>query len=288
MKRMLEVEGNTFKINSSSAEILHTCRKKAYYALERGLRPKEESEAMSFGTAIHKALEAFYSSDFSNGERLITEQELHEAFISAAQPIMHVPAGEKRSVENGKKILTKYLETYSNDPWQTVRDSNGKPMVELKFELPMQEDIVLHGQIDCLLQNRESGEIVVCDHKTASTLGVDFFNRIKPNLQFSVYAWAARQLGFPVSKVMVNGIQVAKTKTEFVRVFTNRDAEDDLEMRDSITDAIRLYTNAKNTNVWAINSASCSHYGGCSYRDICSLSTAYRETAIDQLYGNRT
>lgn len=289
MKRMLEVGSDgTMAINSSSVELIHTCRKKAYYALERNLRPKEESEALVFGTAIHKGLEAFYTAPIENGVRRVSEEDVHAAFTNAAQQLAHVDPSEKRSIENGKKILTKYMATYANDPWKVLTLSNGKPAVEVAFDLMTElPGIRLHGQIDCLLQNGETGEVVVCDHKTASTLGVDFFNRIKPNTQFSIYAWAARKLGYSVTKVMVNGIQVAKTKAEFVRVFTERTAEDDAEMMDSVVDAVQLFQTSREKNRWSINSASCSHYGGCQYRDLCSLSPVHRETAISDIWGAR-
>ena len=155
------------------------------------------------------------------------------------------------------------------------------------FRSDLTPSIVLHGQIDCLLQNVETGEIVVCDHKTSSSLGSDFLNRIKPNLQFSIYAWAARQLGFPVSRVMVNGIQVAKTKVDLLRVFTDRKDSDFEEMWETIMESVELYRGSQKRGIWPINSSSCSSWGGCQYRDICSLDAPFRETAIEQIYGGK-
>jgi hypothetical protein len=286
MKRMLEVKDGVFYVNSSSVDLIQSCRRKAYYALERGLRGGDESEAQLFGTAIHKAMEAFYGAPIEGGVRRLTLEQFQDAFAQAASQLEHLPDADKRSIANGKKILEKYWSIYQNDPWQVVHDRQG-PVVERKFELDLTPSIVLHGQIDCLLQNVETGEIVVCDHKTSSSLGSDFLNRIKPNLQFSIYAWAARQLGFPVSRVMVNGIQVAKTKVDLLRVFTDRKDSDFEEMWETIMESVELYRGSQKRGIWPINSSSCSSWGGCQYRDICSLDAPFRETAIEQIYGGK-
>ena len=284
MKRMLEQKGDVFYINSSSVDLIQSCRRKAYYALERNLRGGDESEAQLFGTAIHKAMEAFYGAHIENGVRQLTLEQFQDAFVDAAvQGLGHLPESDKRSIANGKKILEKYWSIYQNDPWQVVRDESG-PVVERKFELSLTPSIILHGQIDCLLQNVETKEIVVCDHKTSSSLGSDFLNRIKPNIQFSIYSWAAHKLGFSVNRVMVNGIQVAKTKIDLLRIFTDRTKEDFEEMWQTINESVELYKNSQKRDIWPINSSSCSSWGGCQYRDICSLNKAFRETAIEQIY----
>lgn len=289
MKRMLEIDRRfddpVYKINSSSADLIHTCRRKALYALKMGMRPNVESAALLFGSALHKALEVFYKS--APGDRSLLEvQDAFEDYASATK-LAELGEEDKRSIKNGRKIISAYYKTYENDPWVVVKDKDGKPVVERSFELKAdtKDGLYIHGQIDCLLKNVETGEIVVCDHKTSSSLGTDFMNRIKPNLQFSAYAWAANKMGFKVSRVMVNGIQVAKTKTDLIRVFTERTREDFDEMEDTFFEARRLYHYSDTYNVWPLNSLACSHWGGCPYREVCSLPEAHRKNALEVLAG---
>jgi len=285
MKRMLEEKDGKFYINASSAEVIQTCRRKAYYALKRNLRNAEESDALLFGKALHTAMEAFYLA--KPGER--TLEQVEGLFVDSAGPMLaHIPDTDKRSVSNGRKIIRAYFETYRDDPWTVVVDAAG-PVVERKFELQTAIPwMVVHGQIDCILQNTETGEVVVCDHKTSSSLGSDFMNRISPNLQFSLYSWAANQLGFNVQRVMVNGIQVAKTKTDLVRVFTSRGQDDWQEAMQSLADACNLYRASDMADFWALNTASCAQYGGCPYLQFCSLAKQHRETAIKAQFGDQT
>ena len=289
MKRMMEIDKRfddpVYKINSSSADIIHTCRKKAYYALNLGVRPKTESTALMFGSALHSGLEAFYASEASKRDF----DAVIDAFVAraAATKLVELPEDDKRSIKNGKKILAAYWKTYSDDPWVTVFDKTG-PLVERSFEYKADyyEGLYIHGQIDAILRNTETGEVVVVDHKTSSSLGTDFMNRIKPNLQFSAYAWAANKMGLKVSRVMVNGIQVAKTKTDLVRVFTERTVADFKEMEETFFEARRLYDYSATYNVWPLNSLACSNWGGCPYKEVCSLPPQYRDNALEVLSGN--
>lgn len=284
MKRMLEEKNGVYYINASSVDVIQTCRRKAYYSLERGLRGGDESEAQLFGSAIHKAMQAFYSATIVNGVRDFTLEQMQDAFVDAAVPLAHLPESDKRSIANGKKIIERYFETYQFDPWVIVTDKDG-PIVERSFETKLTPRIVLHGQVDCLLRNVETGEVVVCDHKTSSSLGSDFLNSIKPNIQFSIYAWAMIQAGFQINRVMVNGIQVAKTKTDLLRIFTHRTPNDFEEMWQTIKESVDLFEASKLSDFWPMNSGSCRNWGGCQYRDICSLDKPFRETAIEQIYG---
>lgn len=274
MKRMLEVKDGTVYINSSSVEIINTCTRKAYYALKRNLRREDESEALTFGTAIHAALAEFYT-----GHRSL--EEVQAAFVAAAAPLSHLE-NDKRSIENGKKILERYVATYKDDPWTIYTDEKG-PFIERKFEIELLPKLILHGQIDCILKNTETGELVVCDHKTTSTVS-DLINRVKPNIQFSIYAWAANKLGIPVSRVMCNGIQVAKTKSDFIRVFTERNEDDFEEMTDSILSARLRFVDHDGIGVWPQNTGSCSNWGGCPYLEICQTPKSQREAVIKQIY----
>lgn len=281
MKRMIENKNGTWYVNASSVDVIQTCPRKAQYALLNGYRSEEESEALTFGKAIHAGLEYFYS--VNPGERSL--KAMVSAFEEAGHALSSVDAGDKRSLSNGAKILSRYYETYENDPWVTYVDEDG-PFVERTFEVSLDEHITTFGTIDCILKNTETGEVVVCDHKTTTTVS-DLIKRAKPNLQFSLYIFAAQKLGIPVTRAMVNGIQVAKTKSDLLRIFTDRNADDFEEMEQSLRHAVRLYSTAKSSNSWPMNTASCSHYGGCQYLEICQMAPAFRENALTQVYGRR-
>lgn len=292
MKRMIEVSQSgkyTYVfINSSSLDIIQTCPRKAQYALKMGYRKEDETEAMAFGSSIHAGIEKMYSLD-PDDRRL---EAMIDAFTArAAASLSNVPPGDKRSISNGHKILKTYFETYRNDPWKILLNSDGQPMVEQDFQFPLMDhlDLRIHwfGRVDAILKNTETGEVVVCDHKTTSSLGVDFFNRVKPNHQFTGYVLACQKFfGLPVNQMMVDGIQVAKTKCDLTRVFTYRGEDDFDEFKESVLNTVQNYLDYGHSNQWPMNTSSCGQYGGCQYREPCSERQEFRANVLTSLYPN--
>lgn len=271
-------------INASSVTVIQECLRKAHYLLERNLSASsDESEAQTFGSAIHAGLAVFYSHRPSDRvlADVINAFDAYGDRLSGSQ-------GTKRSVENGRKILEGYFSTYKDDPWVTYQDSSG-PFVERQFELPFGRvggyDITVFGTIDAVLRNIETGEIAVVDHKTTSSLGDQFYKQLKPRLQFAMYSWAVRSMGIPAKSFMMNGIQVAKTKQEYVRLFADYGPDDDEELRIAVSDAVTRYLWATGNKIYPMTTGACASYGGCQYHEICSARANQREFVIQSKYG---
>lgn len=281
-----------------------------------GLRNETESEALTFGKAMHKALEHWYC--LPEDQRALTKEhaefadtlisksavELNElaydgaigsiqAFVKSAQPLLWLGDSDARSISNGVKILKAYFKHYINDGMEIVRNAEGEPLVEceVKFEMYQDENVVIEffGTVDAIMRNKISGHVMVVDHKTTKTLGSQFYNRIKPNHQYTGYLWGAREsLGIDTHMFMVNGIQVAKTKSEFARQTTERYQEDYNELQATVVNAVRQLLwaiEANNFPMYAPN--PCTNYGSCPYLDICSSPANLRETIIQAKYATK-
>lgn len=323
-KRMLEIKKQVnpengrpqtiVNINFSSLDVIQTCKRKAEYSLIRGLRSNAESEALIFGTAIHKALEAWYLLPREKRELSAKDWEIAQTFISGAQdtndfegalgalkafalkaaPLRALGEENKRSVMNGLKILRAYFKHYLDDGLEVVHDERG-PIIErdVEFMLAKRPDDSLivnyFGTIDAILRDTVSGQVFVADHKTTHALGADFYNRINPNFQYTGYVLAARQcLGIHTDTFMVNGIQVVKTKQEFSRQFTRRTEEDFIELSHAVTRAVDELITCEETGFYPMNTPSpCAMYGGCQYLPICSLPANMRDNTIKTQYHSR-
>ncbi len=315
-KRMLEVERDGtqthVKINSSSLSIIQACPRKAYYVLKSGWHGKTGSPPLLFGSAIHKALEVFHGH--SKAERSIPRDfdecaplmahghaapQTHflydaiAAFVAAAEPLRGLPDSDKRSLASGIWLLGHYFRTYLHDAYIIHADEVG-PITERSCEavLSKSKDLLIsvHGQIDLILRNEATGEVLPADHKTSSQMGNDFFNRIKPNHQYTGYVWLAQKcLGITSENFMVNGIGVkAKPLTArggpptFTRQITRRTAQDIAEFTDAIELAVRNYLDWDAANVWPIGSVdSCSLWGGCGFLDVCSAPNELRNNILE-------
>lgn len=320
-KGMLTVEkkdGVTHvRINSSSLSIIQQCPRKAYYSLYRGLASKVESPATLFGSAIHSAMEVFYSAPkeerilpinmkknlelMSYGTRLEDENSYMvyratRAFIDRAEPLSKLSPEDKRSIQNGVWMLTHYYETYIDDPYTVYVDKKG-PFVERTLEVELHKSphlvITLFGTIDVILQNMANGQILVTDHKTTSMMGKDFYNRLRPNHQYSGYLYLVQKsLGIQLDKFLVNGIEVkAKPKTargskpNFARQTTSRSPEDMEEFEHTVHYFVEQYLHWMWTTRWPLGTVdACANWGGCQYLEVCSSPSSIRENIINANY----
>lgn len=297
-------------INFSSLEILNACPRKAYYYFLRNLRSDNESDATLFGSAIHKGLEVWYSLPsemrilpdsakktaelYAAGHKL---EELQEGTLEAlrqfaikASPLNSLTDKDKRTPANGIKILQAYFKRYQNDVYSVMHDDKG-PMIERRFEFKLWENdnhvINYFGTIDAVLLDQQINKLVVCDHKTTSMLGNQFFDRFKPNHQYSGYVMGAKQvLDIDTDSFMINAIRVSATNPEFARQMTTRNDEDFAEMRINVIHAITNWCNFNLHNEFPMTAPTpCTNYGKCQYHDLCSVPKNMREQIINVKYG---
>lgn len=316
VKEMLSVSqdgGRTHvRINSSSLSVIQTCARKSWYVLERRLRASSEAPATLFGSAIHSALEVFYSApreerripkDFRKRSDMIpSEQGIIEygellfraiaRFCDKAAPLRNLPDSDKRSLTGGVWLLQNYFETYIDDPFAVLCDAAG-PITERTVEAELYEDpklkITLFGTIDVVLENQQTGVILPADHKTSSVVGNDFYNRLKPNHQYTGYLYLAQKvLGLKTDSFLINCLQVKPKPVtarggppHFPRQVTTRSPEDMEEFKDSVVAAVSNYLLWRGTGIWPIGCVdNCTHYGGCNFLDVCGAPKSIRENII--------
>lgn len=318
-KEMLSVLRNgaqvTVRINSSSLGIILSCPRKSYYTLHRMLKSRSESSALVFGSAIHKGLEVFYShpkaernipSDFKTQSDLMafgspapTKHFLYDAisaFVQAADPLKCLPDTDKRSIPNGIWLLQNYFKTYIDDPYEVYSDANG-PVTERTFDLVLYEDptlkIILFGTIDVVLKNLANGTVLPTDHKTSSVVGSDFFNRLKPNHQYTGYLLGAqRVLGLETDSFLVNCLQVKPKPVtargsgpHFTRQVTTRSEHDILEFTQSVLWAVRSYLFWSDAQSWPLGHVdACTMWGGCQFLEVCSAPSQLRENLLENKF----
>lgn len=318
-KVMLSVERNGeqthVRINASSLSVIQTCPRKSYYLLHEKWKSMTTSKALVYGTAIHKALEVFYSHskrdrsipiDFeevaptlaqcSDAPKALESHFLYDsilAFVAAAEPLRSLPDTDECSIVSGIWVLMHYFKVYLHDPYVVHSDDQG-PMVERSFSIPYYEDsklrITLFGTIDLILKNEATQEIIPSDHKTASRMGNDFLNRIKPNHQYTAYLIGANTaFGLSGENFMVNGIQKkARPLTSrggpptFTRQITRRSEEDFQEFKEALRWSVHSYLTWMESGVWPIGVVdACASYGSCQYLEVCGAPNELRQNILD-------
>lgn len=319
-KRMLEVsqlaDGRTLIcVNYSSLEMIQTCPRKAFYSLVLGLQTEEEAAPLAFGSAMHKGLEHWYLLPLEQRQLSVSEAEtaamyafgtgLQDEACGALESIrqfclrgwsaLHMlPDDDKRSLSNGVKIMHTYFKQYLSDGLTVACNSSG-PIVERECEATLLENekyvVRYHGTIDVALTNAASGLTMIADHKTTHQLGNEFYQRCKPNPQYTGYVWLAQEcLGIETNLFMVNGIQVAKTKHEFARQVTSRDENDVDELRSSVQAFVIPFVEEMHLHGLGASYRDCfpqaapnpcSMYGGCQWRSICEVPEKLKKSVMN-------
>lgn len=310
-----EENGKTkVEINSSSLSVIQECLRKSQYLLLEKWKG-EEGPATIFGSAVHKAMEVFYSAPVEEREMVSLEDlemtAIHGvkksgllyraigAFAEKAEVLRPLPDSDKRSLLNGAWILHHYFKTYLNDPYVAYVDDQG-PFIERTFSHRFYESsdliIDIFGTIDFAFQHVANRNIILGDHKTASSLGFgssSYFDRDKPNHQYTMYMLGARKVfGLDTEDFMVNVVEVkARPKTargsgpSFPRQVTRRSEEDFEELYDVVVKTVRDYLSAIERGVFPLGPVlACNSYGACPYKQVCAAPKSLRQNILSSKF----
>jgi hypothetical protein len=236
------------------------CHRRYYWRFVRDLVGKAPQTAPEFGKCIHKALDVWYKTH----DTKLTIAEFESTFVEN-------PEDDKRTLAVGRKLLSLYMDKYEHEGFKILA-------TELPFEVPVAPyGFKLIGRIDKIIN--WDNAIMVMDHKTTSRLGYEFFFKIKPNMQFDGYIWAARQLGYPTcSGIVLDALLVAKGLLvpaqlsrlqplgRDVSMRTGEELEEYIQTICLIVDDIRK---CYDSSIWYKNTEGCCDFVECPYRKIC-------------------
>jgi hypothetical protein len=174
-----------------------------------------------------------------------------------------------------------------NDPTKTVILSNGKPAVELSFRLQVDEDLILCGHLDRVVEFQ--GQNYVMDRKTSSsTISSYYFKQYSPDNQMSLYTFAGGIIyENPIRGVIIDAVQIAVGFSRFERGMVYRTEMQTAEWLEDAKSWVAQAHYFADKNSWPMNDKSCHDYGGCPFRDICSSDPRVRETFIAQNFTDK-
>lgn len=304
------VEGTMipFAFDSTSLGTFMDCPRKFYYSQVRGLRRKWKAAPITFGSAFHKALETY---ELERGKGLTLDQALAPALHAAREDSVGMEEHKSRTPEALMRSVEAYIRHHEGEQMETLTTQEGKPAVELHFKaslgnaitfLPEQE-VLYCGYIDRVV--RFQGTPFVLDHKTTGMSistekgSASYFGAFTPDMQMTGYVWASREAyGFPVRGVIVDAMQVAKTKTEFARQIINRTPAQIDEWRAGVTYWVRLAATSgmvatqvgdnlgEQAKAYPMNQRHChSRYGACTFAGVCGRDPSVREAFINTDFG---
>ena len=291
--------------DSTTLGALKTCPRLYKYIYLDGWSSAEESVHLRFGTEYHSALQDY---DKERAIGATHDDALHdvvrELLIRTADyhPDPDSKAGKYKSRNVLVRAVIWYLDEHRDDPAKTYIMQDGKAAVELSFrfeldwgpsselsmgaegETGLRQPYLLCGHLDRVVEF--GGSLFVMDHKTATTtLSGYYFDQWSPQNQMTLYTVASQVvIDSPVKGVIINACQLmldydksGDYGARFVRGFTYRTPDQLREWLGDLRYWLDLAEKYATEDHWPMNDQSCSMYGGCRFRDVCSKSPQVRE-----------
>lgn len=249
------------------------CPLACYYHNELKLRKREEgaeSHHMAYSRAFHDGLRHLYLGD--------TLRAAQDAFLEG-YPRQLDEGDLAKTRQNGVTCLGDYAKR-----WLT----EDKRYRVLQCETMDNQDDGFVVKLDLVWQDRESEQILGCDHKvTGKYLNYDYWQQFEPNSQIVEYVRYVKEKfgycdGFVINAIALRYLQRASKNGpagpwfNFERQMFNvneRQMQVDIESRRYWIGRIE---ESKRTNHWGMNTGQCRF---CEYRDLCKAGWFYPEDA---------
>ncbi len=225
-----------------------TCRKRYYWRHRMNLVPKVVSTPLLFGSAWHKAMEAYWTE---KGDPVVV--------FTAAYKDVEVAEGDKRTLDRGLKVLDDYIKRYPLGMFEVIASecSHSRSINGLTYCGRMDKGILW------------GGDKYVMEHKTTSQLGFTFFNQFALNHQVDGYIWLGVDKFGECAGVLIDAVLIAKTKFNCMRDVATRTAEDTEKFEMELQDIAVNIRWAIDNDSFPKNKSMCQYYGECPYRDAC-------------------
>lgn len=278
--------------DATSLGTLKECPRKYYLQVVRGYTTKNTALALDFGIALHEGLEGFY-------RRQVEGRDFEENVVDTIEALMKHPLrGNIDSYEdqkrNSRSLIENtlfYLDTYKEEPCETVVFSDGTVGVELHFqfetglESASGEKFSFAGHIDRLVR-QDLGNFIA-DHKTTTMpLTQFYFSQYNPDTQMSLYSIAGDIcFSTPIKGVMIDAINIKSG--EFSRQLTLRTKEYLEEWLEEQKHWFKLAEYFSAVGCFPQNDKSCHKYSGCPFRDYCTAPRGLREQILEEDFVKR-
>jgi len=221
-----------------------------------------KSDAMEFGTCIHRVLEQFYSVRMI-GEKMLLK-DVHQIFETTWTGIASERDDIRYNGDNdfktllmyGKDLLTTWYNKLPDDEFTILAIEDA-----FSFTLP-NIPIPIIGAMD-LVEEDSAGTLIITDFKTSGRAYSK--DEVNQNQQLTMYQIAAKHNGYADREILLRFDTLIKTKTpKFEQYWTTRS---ELDERRLIKKAAQVwYGITKGVFVANDTSWKCK---GCAYKNAC-------------------
>lgn len=202
-------------VSVSQLQSFMSCPKKWEYGYVNNLTPRVERPYLSIGKLCHKGMQVAmqyrwawqHSMKYSNAEALAKAtkamRDEWREYMDNTPFLDEEIATQEEVLSDALSVFTQAFEEFQ--PWKyevlTVRKDNEEiPALELHFVVPCAGSKGLHGYIDAILLDKETGFVWCTDYKFRKSLSPD--DEEATNVQNAVYTHACNKMGIDITGTM--------------------------------------------------------------------------------------
>ena len=203
-------------VSVSQLQTFMSCPKKWAYNYIENLTPRVERPYLSIGKLCHKGMETAmrykwehqYQHDGYTTEGVLAtalaamESEWQEYVNNNCFLQEELPAQEQ-TLTDAKNVFEQAFGEFGFEKYEVLtlyKDDKGIPALELHFKIPCPGSKGLHGYIDAILRDKETGHVWCTDYKFRKSLSPDEDEAF--NIQNAVYTRACAKMGVPITGTM--------------------------------------------------------------------------------------
>lgn len=206
-------------VSVSQIQSFLSCKKKWEYGYIDGLTPRVEKSYLSIGKLCHKGMqvamqELWRRQNNAGGGSTNWFEELKKLGLEAIRSEWTEYMNETPLLEEELTDMDQLFHDASSvfaqafrefEPWKyevltLYRGGEPIPALELHFRVPCPPTKGLHGYIDAILKDKETGFIWCTDYKFRRSLSPDEDEAF--NIQNAVYAYACQRMGIGITGTM--------------------------------------------------------------------------------------
>lgn len=205
-------------VSVSQLQTFLSCKKKWEYNYIEELTPRIERSYLTIGKLCHKGMQTAMGLLWELQDVTGTEERLFNRIMELSVDAMYedfngycstteflpeeIPEMEQlwQDAESVFRQALKELNPLKYEVISVVKNGKEIPALELHFKVPCSPTKGLHGFIDAILKDKETGFIWCTDYKFRKSLSPDDDEAF--NIQNAVYSYACAKMGIEITGTM--------------------------------------------------------------------------------------
>lgn len=203
-------------ISVSQIQTFLSCAKKWKYNYIDNITPRVERAYLTVGKLCHRGMQVAMTTmwiyrdsgvqdewKLAMGDGLNAISDEWEEYMESVPLLDEEVPDMEQMYYDALSVFRQAFEEFQ--PWKyrvmsVVRDGIEYPALELHFKVPCQPTKGLHGFIDAILQDKETGFVWCTDYKFRRSLSPDEEEAF--NIQNAVYSYACAKMGIQITGTM--------------------------------------------------------------------------------------